>query len=317
MFTPSPTVGHIRAEPVPMAYTRKTVPSEVFVTSWRQLTAASHTVTAEWPTSHSFYTPGPGLYDPSVLAETVRQALALLSHTAHDVPLNYRLGWEHFETSLAPAALRTRPEPASVTLTVTHTKSVRRRLGSVHLTAHITAICNGWPLGTVKVGYSAHPPAIYDRLRGAHANALEATAQALPLVAPLPQVLRGGVSHPEDVVLSDAGLSHGWQLRVDVANSSFFDHPHDHVPGMLLLEAASQAIHVLSGAPHTVAATLDIRFNRYVELDSPCLIEATPLVREDGGSVSTDVTGRQNGHEVFSARMTALEVACERGVLKM
>ncbi|WP_260845011.1 AfsA-related hotdog domain-containing protein [Streptomyces sp. SLBN-31] len=46
---------------------------------------------------------------------------------------------------------------------------------------------------------------------------------------------------PTDVVLSPLGQPHRWQLRVDTRHPVLFDHIVDHVPGMLLIEAARQA----------------------------------------------------------------------------
>ncbi|MFB6825778.1 ScbA/BarX family gamma-butyrolactone biosynthesis protein [Streptomyces virginiae] len=292
------------------ALTRKTAPGQAFLSGWRRHDdGVSHTVIADWPAHHPLYTSHKGHYHPLLLSETIRQSLALLSHVAHDIPLDFRLGWESYDSSVVPTALRTRSAPAVVRLTVTHTEVDRYRRGSVRLATQITAIRDGEPLGIARVRYTAHPPAIYERLRGEHADAQAATARALPLGPALDDATRGRQTSPDDAVLSPIGESHRWRLRVNTANRSFFDHAHDHVPGLVFLEAASQAAQALSGASQTVPTEFDARFARYVELDSPCWVEATPLRRSRGGVVRTEVTGHQAGTKVFSVHVTAFEDA--------
>ncbi|MFG3281522.1 ScbA/BarX family gamma-butyrolactone biosynthesis protein [Streptomyces sp. NPDC048111] len=293
---------------VPMALTRKTMAGQVLLTGWRpHRDGVSHTVIANWPTHHGFYTSHHELYHPLLLAESIRQALALLSHTAYAIPLDHRLGWESFDTSLIPAALRTRATPSTVRLMITHTEVSRRRFGSARLAAQVMATRDGEPLGIARVRYTAHPPSIYDRLRGEHADARAATARALPLGPAYDATVRGEQTSLENAVLTPLGEPRRWQLRVDVANRTFFDHAHDHIPGLVFLEASAQAAHVLSGARRTVPTDFDAQFSRYVELDSPCLLEATPPQRRAPGVISTRLTGRQNGNEVFSIGVTASE----------
>ncbi|MGW1871414.1 ScbA/BarX family gamma-butyrolactone biosynthesis protein [Streptomyces mauvecolor] len=296
------------AQRVPMALTRKTIASQVLLTGWRRhRDGVSHTVSADWPKEHGFYTSHHEHYHPLLLTETIRQALALLSHTAFDIPLDHRLGWESFDASLIPTALRTDSTRSLIRLTITHTEVSRRRFGSARLAAQVVATRNGEPLGISRIRYTAHPPAIYDRLRGDHADARAATARALPPSPALDPSVRGEQTSLEHATLSPLGESNRWKLRVNVANRTFFDHAHDHIPGLVFLEAAAQATHAMSGARHTLPTNFDAEFVRYVELDAPCWLEATPLQRRAPGIVSTRLTGRQNDSEVFSIRVTASE----------
>jgi hypothetical protein len=107
-----------------------------------------------------------------------------------------------------------------------------------------------------------------------------------------------------DVVLSPVGEPDRWQLRVDTRHPVLFDHMVDHVPGMLLLEAARQAAAATLGhacLPLAVAS----EFLRYVELDAPCAIEAC-LVAGTGeeGARTVLVTGRQGGATVCRCTVT-------------
>lgn len=175
------------------ALTRKTAPGQAFLSGWRRHDdGVSHTVIAEWPAHHSLYTSHKGHYHPLLLSETIRQSLALLSHVAHDIPLDFRLGWDSYDSSVVPTAMRTRSVPAVVRLTVTHTEVDRHRRGSVRLATQITAMRDGEPLGIARVRYTAHPPAIYERLRGEYGDAQAATARALPSGPPSTTPRGGG-----------------------------------------------------------------------------------------------------------------------------
>ncbi|GHE57398.1 ScbA/BarX family gamma-butyrolactone biosynthesis protein [Streptomyces capitiformicae] len=283
-------------------FARKSKPDEVFVRTWREVSPQTHVVTLGWPPSHDFYTLRSGVTSPLFFVETVRQALAVLSHTSQEIPLDHRLGWEYAHYAFAPAALRERHAPTDVELRITHGDITRRRLGSVHLTARIDATCAGEPLGSSEIRYVTHPPAIYNRLRGEYADAQQAFATALPPAPPVPPSLVDR-SAPGDVVIAPTARPHHYQLRTDTSNPVLFDHPHDHVPGMVLLEAAAQAVHA-SAPGHARPAAFDSTFLRYVEFDAPCWLDLTPKAPDGYGRSRLVVTGTQNGQEAFSTTVT-------------
>ena len=68
-------------------------------------------------------------------------------------------------------------------------------------------------------------------------------------------------------------------VRVEPSHPFFFDHPLDHVPGMLLIEAARQfgvaVSHRYYGVPGDFAFVLEgveVSFERYAELDQDVII---------------------------------------------
>ncbi|MEU1056248.1 ScbA/BarX family gamma-butyrolactone biosynthesis protein [Streptomyces sp. NPDC005876] len=281
---------------------RKSVPGEVLVTDWGEIDGKDQRVTVGWPSGHSFYVQGDN-YSPLLFVESLRQALALLSHHVHRVPLGHRLGWEHIRCTVNRQALRADGRAADVVLRISHPSVRRRRLGSVQLTSRIEAQRAGAHLGTAELDYTAHPPALYDRLRGSHRDAAQAVARALPPAPPVPAA-GAGREHERDVLLSPTGTPGTWRLRVDTGHRVFFDHPHDHVPGMVLLEAASQAARALADHPVTPVA-FDARFLRYVELDRPCLVTAEPGPPGDPRGPQAHVTATQDGEPVFSSVVIA------------
>ncbi len=99
----------------------------------------------------------------------------------------------------------------------------------------------------------------------------------MQLLAP-PRVIPGRTIDILDVA-PDLGTSRGFG-RVDLGDPVFFDHPLDHVPGMLLAAAALElAEHSSMLEPDNV--TFRLTFTKFCELDPPAEITA---IREAGGS---------------------------------
>jgi hypothetical protein len=79
------------------------------------------------------------------------------------------------------------------------------------------------------------------------------------------------------------------QVHVDQSNRFFFDHPLDHAPGLLLIEAARQfgvlVAHEHYGVPMDysfVLRSFHIQFDRYAELDAPIFIVGRTADRKEG-----------------------------------
>ncbi|GHJ42323.1 ScbA/BarX family gamma-butyrolactone biosynthesis protein [Streptomyces sp. TS71-3] len=280
-------------------YVRKVESSEILVQDWRQDSAESQIVTLRWPRAHAFYTLREDVTSPLLFTESVRQALALLSNTVHHIPLDHRLGWEYARFSVAPDAFRGDARPALVDLRVTHTAVSRRRLGSVQVTAMIEATGDGAYAGSAEIRYITHPPAFYNRLRGRYADAGESFAKAAPPPPPVDAALVGR-GCPRDVVLASTGTPHRWQLRTDTTHEVLFDHSHDHVPGMVLLEAAAQAAQAEAGPRPVLAVGYETTFSRYVELDQACWITAEPAAPDLLGRSRLKVDAVQGDHLVSS-----------------
>lgn len=293
------TVMHLRQPTVAKQIVRKTDPAEVLVTDWHSVSDTEHVVTIEWPLFHPFYTLDSDSYSPLLFTESTRQALALLSHTAFGIPLDHRLGWDYVSCSSTPAGLRRTATPGTVELHITHTSVAVRRLGSARLTAAVRAFRDGVQVGSAQIRYTAYPQPVYRRLRGRHSDAAESCARALPAGPPVLADLVGR-EHERDVVLSPTTRTGLWHLRADITHPVLFDHPHDHIPGMVLLEAFAQAAHAICAPRRIKPLSFDTVFKRYVELDQPCLIEAEAL---DTSSIK--LVAAQGDTVVASALVTA------------
>lgn len=291
-------------------YAGKVALDEVFVVDWGQEDDLTHSVGVLWPRRHAFYIPAPHRYTLLLFTESVRQSLAVATHLGLGVPVGHRMGWERLSCSVSPDALAIGPDPAAIEMTITYTLVERRRSGIARMAARIRAVRDGMLLGTALVRYAAYPPTLYDRLRGDHADAREAFARALP-PGPAADPALVGRTDPHDVVLAPEASRAGnaprdrWTLRTDTSHTVLYDHPHDHIPGMVLLEAVSQAAQAAAAPRNIVLTGFDTSFSRYVEFDLPCTVHVDePEV--DAGLVHQRVSGFQGGESVFASEVTGI-----------
>ncbi|MER7702183.1 ScbA/BarX family gamma-butyrolactone biosynthesis protein [Kitasatospora sp. NPDC097605] len=302
---------------VPKEYVHKRAAEEVLLTGWEQLAEDSYRITAHWPRDHRAYGVRNGYHDPMLLVETVRQTFPLLSHVAFGVPIGHQLIWDHFGYALIPGGLW-----AGAGDTVPRQRGAADADGAVPATppageaydeVQIDAVCqdvvrrgnrvaaltlayvvsrDGEPIATAQTRFAVQTPAIYRRLRADKGDAAEMMARAVPLPAPIP-VARAGRAVPREVVLSATDRARRWQLRADTHHPVHFDHPVDHVPGSLLLDAARQAAQALHHQAPVMAVAMECDFSRYVELDEPCLVEVTQLPRDPARRDRVGVTLQQ------------------------
>lgn len=278
----------------------KARPGSVLLTGLRPDGSDGFVVTAHWPEAHECYVTGRTALDPLLLTETVRQSFPLLCHSAYDVPLGHHLLWDTFGYELTPAALAPADHSGAVELHVTCLESTRRGGRAAALTLLISVVQEGLLLAECRTRLTVQSPAVYQRLRAGRGTPEAVTAlPAAPIASIAPSALvRTGL---RDVVLSPAVGLGRWRLRVDTTHPLFFDHPLDHAPGLLLLEAARQAALMLPADHPQSVMGMETSFTRYVELDAPCRIEARPLDRDPGGHGRTVVSLWQNGVECFTA----------------
>jgi len=285
---------------VPKEFVHRASIAEVMLTDWERVDDSHFTVMAQLPRRHSFFTVVDGCHDPLLIAETIRQAGILLAHTEFGVPLGHQfLMWE-LAVEVMPEHLLVGTTPASLEIVIACSDIKRRgpSLTGLHFDAVIRR--DGHVAATSAATFSCISPAVYRRLRAARTSG----RIPLPLTSPTAPQDVGRVS-PVDVVLSPVPKPDCWQLRVDTRHPILFDHPVDHVPGMVLLEAARQATAAFLGhacLPVGIAG----EFTRYAELDAPCMIEVCALPGNTDGRDRVLVTGRQDDRLVFTAAVTAV-----------
>ncbi|WP_329305258.1 ScbA/BarX family gamma-butyrolactone biosynthesis protein [Streptomyces anulatus] len=277
---------------------------EVLLTSWAEPHPGRYELTARWPQGHAFYRPSGGAYDPMLVAESVRQTVPLLSHAVYDVPREYKQAWENFSLAVEPSASLVTTVEEEVRLVVSCSDVVRRGSRFAGMTMRVDVHLGERLMGTALTRFNNQPAAIYRRLRGSYADTESALAACLPAGPPVEPHRVDRVS-PADVVLSpDPGGRYGrWMLRVDPTHPVLFDHAVDHVPGMLLLEAARQAAHAV-GDGATLVTGMETDFARYVELDAPAVVLAGDPVPDGTGRSRVKVWIEQHGVQVFTSEVT-------------
>lgn len=284
------------ATTVPKELVHKRAVEEVLLTGWEPTGPDTYRVTARWPRVRAALAAGGGLYDPMLLVETVRQSFPLLSHAAFDVPLGHHLVWDRFSFALVPELLLVdRPADQDwddIRLDVVCQDVVRRGNRVCALTLSYMISRAGEPLATAQTRFTVQAPAIYRRLRAERADAAEMMARAVTPGPPI-RTARPDAATSQDVALSATDHARRWQLRVDTSHPVYFDHPVDHVPGALLLDACRQAAQAIAPSAPVLAVAMECVFTSYVELDEPCLVEAARLPRDPAGRDRIGVTLHQ------------------------
>ena len=128
----------------------------------------------------------------------------------------------------------------------------------------------------------------------------------MQLLTPIaPRVIPGRAIDILNVAPS-RGMSRGFAC-VDLSDPVFFDHPLDHVPGMLLTAA------ILELAEHDSIlesdnVTFRLTFTRFCELNAPVQVTAT---REASGTNRIQVT--QSGRNIATGLLGRRETAAAHG----
>jgi hypothetical protein len=285
---------------VPRQLVHRASVAETFLTGVTSTGGNRFTVFAEWPRAHQLHvSPDRSAYEPLLVAETVRQVGALLAHTAYEVPLGHQFVLRKLGITTYPERLAVGAKPAGPVLHITVTDVDHRggRPAGFRFEADIRL--DGERVATAHLAVTWMSPAVYRRLRGGR------TTVSAPPVAPGLPPAAVDRALPADVVLAPTDHPDRWRLRVDTAHAVFFDHPLDHVPGMLLLEAARQAVRGRTGTGPRTPVSFHAVFHRYAELDLPVWIETVDKPGLHGTDVQ--VMGQQGKSTVFECGVGALD----------
>jgi hypothetical protein len=269
--------------------------SDVLVTGAADIGPDRFEVGVQWPVNHILLGRGAGA-DAALVAESVRQASAYIAHTRYDVPFDRQFLLSRLSADIDPGES---PSRAAAGLVVRiDFEPVRRpdfSLGSFVSRAQV--ICDDLELATGAAYSRLVPAATYARTRSAARAAAVARAEEAvaasgssghqPIKIP---ASRAGVLHEGLVVVGEPRERGAYEIVVDPTNQTFFDHDVDHVPGMVLLEAARQAMRDDLGRASADFALIDLEFSRLVELDRPATVtvpdESTLLFEQDGDVVA-------------------------------
>ncbi|MEU7118393.1 ScbA/BarX family gamma-butyrolactone biosynthesis protein [Streptomyces zaomyceticus] len=287
---------------VPGEFVHRADPADIIPTGWTQLRENRFSVSARWPAAHPFFSPVAGdRHDPVLVAETIRQATMLIAHAEFGVPVDDQFVMWGLAYNADPEALTVDGLSSDVTVDVICSDLSSRggRLRDLRVTMVLTR--DGRFLGTGSALARCTSALAYRRIRGERMAAL---GTPVPLIEEVPPHLVNR-ERSRDVVLGPGTRPGQWQLRINTAHSTLFRRPNDHVPGMLLLEAARQAAVLTIDGGAFLPTAMDVSFSRYAELDTPCWIESEIVPGVDPATTTVRVVGVQDGRAVFHSLLTS------------
>ncbi|KAB8162286.1 gamma-butyrolactone biosynthesis protein [Streptomyces sp. 3MP-14] len=308
--------------------------AEVFLTDGRRVSDNEYLAAAQLPPSHAYYTDHIsrlGAPDPMLLLECCRQAETYGGHEYAGVSRDSKFLLRSWSMAL-PGLLSVPQEETPGELRIAVRLSNRRGApgDARRLTFGVDMKLAGRCLGFVSMDVGYIPSEVYDAVR--------LSGRGRPLV-PFRDIPRQdahvaphlvGRNSPSNVVLSSATLgtdSAQATVRIPLDNRSMFDHGQDHVPGMVLMEAARQlcllgASDLWGASAHrTTVAGFDFSFMRYAELDLPTTVhirKTEPYVPEDNLSLMLPdlrtfyIDFEQQGDVIASGRMHTTTSAATR-----
>ncbi|MFI1654223.1 ScbA/BarX family gamma-butyrolactone biosynthesis protein [Streptomyces sp. NPDC020472] len=287
---------------VPGEFVHRADPADIIPTGWTQLAENRFSVSARWPAAHPFFSPVAGnRHDPVLVAETIRQTTMLVAHAEFGVPVEDQFVMWGIHYTADAEALAVNDLSSDVTVDIVCSDLDSRRGALRNLRATMVLTRDGRHVATGGAVARCTSALAYRRVRGDRMAALGRPVPLIPGVAP--QLV--GREHAKDVVLAPGTRPGQWQLRINTQHPTLFRRPNDHIPGMVLLEAARQAATLTLGGGAYLPTAMDISFSRYAEFDSPCWIEAETLPGAAPGTATVRVTGLQDGRPVFLSTLTS------------
>ena len=260
---------------VPRHLVHRHAVAEVFLTDYRIESESTYNVAVQLPVSHRIFDASSEQHDPLGVAEAFRQAVVLLCHTRYNIPLHYKFLMETFSFEMLDALdVQPAAEPLTFSITVDNLTHRDGAVSGVEVsgvlregTRHV-ARCNAVARGASPEGYR--------RIRQGREDYCP-RERILPPGTAVIGSERVGRSNNRDVLISTDAARQTVFCTPDPRNHSLFDHPVDHIPGMILFEAARQAVRYHTGDPATQIATLSAGFPRFTEWETPCHVSTTPL----------------------------------------
>jgi hypothetical protein len=299
---------------LPASLVHKRAVEQVFLTDWMEGPGDDIcTIRAELPLAHARFSAGAAPYhDVVLIAEVVRQAGLVIAAKILDVPADRQFLLRELRVALDPLECNRRGPGSQAMTVVQDPSSTIKTRPSGRLTGGLMRArlyVAGERSGTAEVVGLWVPAEMYDGFR-ADATA----AHPAPPPADAREELTGKGAAASVIAPVRAGGEPGAYTTtaiVDLDDPTFFDHPLDHAPGLLLLEAMQQLCVAAAcrtvgvGPEHVVVASMDVKFERIAEFSASidCSVALDPdgrLARVDcsqggkvccGGTMRIEVVG--------------------------
>jgi hypothetical protein len=266
------------------------------------------------PRVHAYYndhTRAEKFYDGLLLIEVGRQAAILFAHRYGGADLDARFVFNTASFHIIDQeALRLGPNPGSCEISATTLAQKFRRGLAVGVTLEMLMTVDGAAAASVTLACQWMPAQNWGRLRQRGRAGLGLPTQ--PVMAPvdLSQRLAPGSvarhSHHNvvigSVIMSSDGLTA--DVLLDYDHPCFFDHPLDHVPGMVQFEAIRQAAVTAASKcaglhpSQVVLLGMTVAFTRFGEFELPTLCIAGRPTSQGDSRLTTEVAITQDGVQI-------------------
>lgn len=295
-------LSYDRAVPRQLVHRRSI--SEVFITDVIRSGDDCFVAGAQWPRWHVFYGSSCRTYDSALLAETLRQVTILIAHTQLGVPLGTYFLLPDMSIARTGRGQPDSHKPTDVTVRARVT-GVRKGKGGINgLRIQVEFWVEGVQIAEGSAGARIVDETSYVRLRKAAAR-----PDPIPALSAGIESEHVGHSTAWNVVLGETTAARSWPLRVDVTNPIYFDHPLDHVPGALLIEAARQAIRAASGYGTLDVEAFSAVFSRIVELNDVTTVLLSDFTHPADGTTAATVKFTSSS----GAQLAQIDVVFRRG----
>ncbi|MGF7238530.1 MAG: AfsA-related hotdog domain-containing protein [Frankia sp.] len=274
--------------------------SEVLLTDAHKVDPDTFAVAAHLPDNHLFYSDlagrDSGAPDPLLLAEIIRQTGIATAHLFYGVPRDWSFIFHAMELDarrLRPAV--TRPDGEKGDVRAGGDAGQRDHLYELHVdvgvrdlfrrrgqlggyTLDLVFTCGGDTVARATARQSFVPRPTWRALRSRRRD--RPVAHHRPSApASATAVGRRDISNVVVNMPFQSEAGPACILIIDQRHRTLFDHPLDHVPGMLSIEAARQAAVLLGARPSVGPGPPDLRFawmsaefDGFLELDVPVAV---------------------------------------------
>jgi 2-oxo-3-(phosphooxy)propyl 3-oxoalkanoate synthase len=252
--------------------------AEVLLTDVRRMGNGGFEAAASWPRSHpTFPRDGADLHSPLMIVETLRQLGIYLPLRYFSVPPSANMIITDLFFELDPSAEpRVVSGATGVTCRIVVSELRHGEDGAVTgLRLEVSYLAGGVHFARAGGGARFFAPEQYEVVRAARPAGTAPSGQAERADRTRPDAQRLGVSGPYDVVIGTDGAT----LLVepaDMRHPYFFDHATDHLPGMIVLEAARQAAAVVSRGRLLRPTAGRLKTARFIEYSPPARVLCVP-----------------------------------------
>ncbi|WP_256106108.1 AfsA-related hotdog domain-containing protein [Streptomyces sp. ODS05-4] len=292
--------------------------SEVFLTDTAAVDGQRFLAGAQLPSSHAYFTDhvGHSVVDPMLLLECARQAETCGAHRHLGVDDDTKFVLQSWSMRLPGLFHAHSGDPAELTMQVSTDRAAGASAPARSAAYHLRFLVSGQEVGEVRMAVGYVSSAAYSVIRSKRRGRPPVSSDD---VAPLPATVQPaevGRANAVNALLTEPvrdgdGIVAG--VRIPTDNPSMFDHAQDHLPGMVLTEAARQAA-LLCGARvlgqpagATTLVGFDLAFTRFAELDAPTTVSAT-AGRQSDGIHTFRVAFRQDGEEIAAGTVDTAAV---------